>query len=206
MTTKAAVAVGGKTEKLMGKDYVTIAIFGLLLFLVFFAFSLALGMNANTFWFTHAAGSLVAGIVWMYVATKVPKRGAIAIMCTVVAAVALLLGMSWSGPLGIFVGGLLAELIAGSGSRRTTLRVIVSFAAFTLCFWVGQESMVVMAGQSYVDLVVEMGMSAEYGQGLVDFIHSPLAIVALVATAVCPLVGGWIGSLLFKKHFSKIAA
>lgn len=204
----AGKMVGGDTKagKLVGKDYITIAIFGLLLFVVFFAFSMILGMNANTFWFTHAVGSLVAGIVWMYLAAKVPKRGAFAIMAVLIAVVALLLGMVWTGPVGIVVGGIAAELIAGAGDKRTAVRSIVAFSVFTLCFWVGQQAMVFMAGQSYVAMVVEMGMSAEYGQTLVDFQSSPLMLVAFVGTVACPLIGGWIGSKLFKKHFAKIAA
>ena len=94
----------------------------------------------------------------------------------------------------------------GAGSKRTTLRCLAAFAVWTLCFWVGQESMIFLAGDAYVQIVVDSGMSAEYGQGLVDFIHGPLALVALAATAVCPFVGGWIGSKLFKKHFAKISA
>ena len=86
------------------------------------------------------------------------------------------------------------------------MAVIAAFAVWTLCFWVGQESMIFLAGDAYVQIVVDSGMSAEYGQGLVDFIHGPLALVALAATAVCPFVGGWIGSKLFKKHFAKISA
>ena len=193
-TTTVAASSGGANAKgkLVGKDYITLAIFGVLLFLVFMVFAMVLGMNANLFWFTHACGSLIGGIVWMYVAAKVPKRGAFAIMSAIVAVVALLLGMLWTGPVGIVAGGLLAELVAGAGSKRTTLRC--------------QESMIFLAGDAYVQIVVDSGMSAEYGQGLVDFIHGPLALVALAATAVCPFVGGWIGSKLFKKHFAKISA
>ena len=117
-TTTVAASSGGANAKgkLVGKDYITLAIFGVLLFLVFMVFAMVLGMNANLFWFTHACGSLIGGIVWMYVAAKVPKRGAFAIMSAIV------------------------------------------------------------------------------------------AVVALAATAVCPFVGGWIGSKLFKKHFAKISA
>lgn len=204
--TGTVIGAKGNPGKLVGKDYITLAIFGLLLFVVFFAFSMILGMNANLFWFTHAAGSLVGGIVWMYVAAKVPKRGAFIIMAVIAAVVGLLLGMVWTGPLGIVVGGLLAEAIAGAGDKRTAVRSTLAFAAFTLCFWLGQESMVFMAGPAYVDMVVELGMSAEYGQTLLDFMYGPLALVAFAATAVCPLIGGWIGSKLFRKHFAKIAA
>ena len=44
--------------KLTGKDFIFIAIFGVLLFIVFFVFAMVLGMNANTFWFTHAIGAI----------------------------------------------------------------------------------------------------------------------------------------------------
>ena len=105
-TTTVAASSGGANAKgkLVGKDYITLAIFGVLLFLVFMVFAMVLGMNANLFWFTHACGSLIGGIVWMYVAAKVPKRGAFAIMSAIVAVVALLLGMLWTGPVGIVAG------------------------------------------------------------------------------------------------------
>ena len=124
-TTTVAASSGGANAKgkLVGKDYITLAIFGVLLFLVFMVFAMVLGMNANLFWFTHACGSLIGGIVWMYVAAKVPKRGAFAIMSAIVAVVALLLGMLWTGPVGIVAGGLLAELPSwAAGSARSCSR------------------------------------------------------------------------------------
>ena len=72
----AASAQG--TGKLTGKDFIFVALFGLLLFVVFFVFAMVLGMNANTFWFTHAIGAVPGGIVWMYLVARVPKPGAIA--------------------------------------------------------------------------------------------------------------------------------
>ena len=93
MVTAASAQGSGK---LVGKDYIFIAIFGLLLFIVFFAFAMVLGMNANTFWFTHALGAIPAGIVWMYLLARVPKKGTIVITSVIVALVGLLLGMFWA--------------------------------------------------------------------------------------------------------------
>lgn len=191
--------------KLQGKDFVFIAIFGVLLFLVFFAFAMVLGMNANTFWFTHALGAIPGGIVWMYLLARVPKRGAIAIMSLIVAAIGLLLGMYWSGPVGIVVGGVLAEFIAGS-DKRSTARSIAAFAVWTLCFWVGQQAMIFFSGSAYVDMVVSSGMSREYGEALVGFMQSPLIIVAGAACIAGSILGGLLGAKMFKKHFARIAA
>lgn len=194
-----------QSSRLQGKDFIFIAIFGLLLFAVFFVFAMVLGMNANTFWFTHAIGAIPAGIVWMYLVARVNKPGAILIMSVLVAVVGLLLGMVWTGPAGIVVGGIIGEIIM-MGTKRSKVGAIAAFVAFTLCFWLGQQSMVIMAGQSYVDMVVAMGMTAEYGQTLVDFMNSPAFLVALGGCIVGPIIGGLLGSAIFKKHFAKIAA
>lgn len=199
-----AVSAKG-SGKLVGKDYVFIAIFGLLLFIVFFAFAMVLGMNANTFWFTHALGAIPAGIVWMYLLARVPKKGTIVITSVIVALVGLLLGMFWAGPAGIVVGGIIGELIANTG-KRSIVKNIAAFAVFTLCFWLGQESMIFLAGSSYVDMVVASGMTAEYGQTLVSFMQSPLIVIAGIGSVVGPIIGGFLGAKVFKKHFEKIAA
>ena len=199
----AASAQG--TGKLTGKDFIFVALFGLLLFVVFFVFAMVLGMNANTFWFTHALGAIPGGIVWMYLVARVPKPGAIAAASVVVAVVGLLLGMFWAGPAGIVVGGVLADAIISLG-RRSNAKSIAAFAVWTLCFWLGQQSMVFFAGDAYVDMVVQSGMSAEYGQALVGFMQSPLIVVAGIACVVGAVVGGVLGAKLFRKHFSKLAA
>ena len=75
-TTTVAASSGGANAKgkLVGKDYITLAIFGVLLFLVFMVFAMVLGMNANLFWFTHACGSLIGGIVWIILRARDAKK------------------------------------------------------------------------------------------------------------------------------------
>lgn len=191
--------------KLVAKDFIFIAIFGLLLFIVFLVFAMIMGMNATTFWYTHALGAIPGGIVWMYLLARVPKRGAILCMSVLTALVALLMGMLWTGPVGIVIGGVLAELIAGA-HERTTTRNIIAFVVWVLCFWAGQVSMIFLAGDAYVQMVVATGMSADYAQGLIDFAHGPLALTAILGVIVGATLGGLLGAQLFKKHFAKIAA
>mgnify|MGYP002537500364 CR=1 FL=1 len=132
MTSKATIGSAAKErDGLSPKDFVFIAVFGILLFLVFMVFSIIFSANANLCWFTHTVGALFAGTVFMYLAYRVPKRGAIAIMGIIVGAVGLLMGMFWSGPVGIVVGGIVADLIAGDPQKRTKTKLICAFAAFT---------------------------------------------------------------------------
>ena len=114
----------------------------------------------------------------MYVLARVPKRGAVALMCLLVALLGLVMGMFWTGPLGIALGGVAAELVLGAPGERTAFRRVAAFVAFVVCFWAGHVSLVYLTGQAYVDMVVASGMTAEYGQQLVDFMYGPLALVA----------------------------
>ena len=93
-----------------------------------------------------------------------------------------------------------------AAGKRSKVAVIAAFAVWTLCFWLGQESMVFLAGGSYVDTVVQSGMSREYGETLVGFMQSPLIVVAGVLCVIGPIIGGILGSKVFSKHFARIAA
>lgn len=191
---------------LTAKDFVFIAVFGLLLFAIFMAFSIAFGANANLVWFTHAVGSVPAGVVWMYLFRRVSKRGAVTVMGAIVAIVGFLMGMFWTGPVGIFVGALLAEVVMGAPGQRSSMRIAAAFAVFVLSFWMGHISLVLLSGQAYVEMCVAAGLDASYGQALVDFIYSPWALVAGGATIPGALAGSLLGAKLFEKHFARLSA
>ena len=202
-TKKRTLARG---TRLTGRDYVVLAVFGVLLFAVFMAFSIVCSLSATTSWFTHGVGAVPAGIVWTYVLARVPKRGAVALMCLLVALLGLVMGMFWTGPLGIALGGVVAELVLGAPGKRTAFRRVAAFVSFVVCFWAGHVSLIYLTGQAYVDMVVASGMTAEYGQQLVDFMYGPLALVALAAAVAGPIVGGLLGARVFKKHFARMGA
>lgn len=207
MESSNRIGARAKSSKnLTGKDFVFIAIFGALLFAVFMAFSIVFAMNANITWFTHSVGAIPAGIVWMYLLYRVPKRGAIAFMGLIVAILGLLMGMFWTGPVGIVAGAVLAELVLGDPEKRTAAKRIASFPVFVFLFWLGHISLIFISGQAYVDMCVAAGMTAEYGQTLVDFVYGPMCIVAGIATILGSLLGGFLGSKVFAKHFARMGA
>ncbi len=193
-------------SKMTAKDFVFAAVFGVLIFLVFMVFSMLLMINVNFVWFTHGIAAIPAGIIWAYLISKVNKRGLIITMGIIVGIVGFLMGMFWSAPVGIIVGAILAELIAGNPSTRTAKKLALAFAVFVFCFWLGHISLIFINAESYIQMIINAGMSREYAQGLVDFVYSPLCVLAGIAA----LVGGFFGSLLgnkvFKKHFEKISA
>lgn len=205
MTAQAAAAEAKTALKkgLSAKDIVLLAVFGAITFLVFMVVSMACSFSTDMAWWTHAIGSIPGGIIWAYIMARVPKRGGALIAGAVMALLGLLMGMLWTGPLGMLIGAAFCEAIMIAG-KRSKWATAIGFAVFVLCWWFGQISLILFTGQEYVQLIMEMGMSAEYGQGLIDWVASPIFPICGVVTIVCAIGGCWLGMAIFKKHFAKI--
>ena len=181
------------------------AVFGVVTFFVMMIVAMVCSFSTDMAWWTHAIGSIPAGIVWAYLMARVPKRGSALIAGAIMALLGFVMGMAWTGPVGMLVGAVLCELIMIAG-KRAKWSIAVGFAVLVVCWWFGQISLILFASESYVQMVIDMGMTAEYGQGLIDWVHSPVFPVCGCVTAVCALLGSWLGMRIFQKHFARIAA
>lgn len=205
-TTINAARSGAASKKgLTAKDLVLLAVFAVVGFLIMMAFSMVFSFSTDLCWWTHAIGAIPVGIVWMYLMAKVPKRGAAFIAGTIMGLLGLLMGMIWTGPVGMIIGAALCELIMIAG-KRSVVSSALGYAAFVFCWWLGQLSLIIISGETYVQMIVDMGMTAEYGYAFIDWVNSPMFPLAGVTTIVTCLIGAFLGSKIFKKHFAKITA
>lgn len=203
-TTSATSIKDKRTAKGMtAKDMVLAAVFGLVTFLVCMVIAMVFSFNTDLAWWTHAVAAIPCGVVWMYLMARVPKRGSALIAGCVMALVGMLMGMAWTGPVGIAVGAVLCEAVMIIG-KRSRWSMAIGFAVLMLCWWFGMQSLIFFSGSDYVQMVVEMGMTEEYGWGLVNWTRSPIFFVCGVVTFLSGLLGGWLGIRVFKKHFAKL--
>ena len=190
---------------LTAKDFVFCALFGMLVFAITLVFAGICSLSYQTSWLAHALSSLVAGMAWIYLMHKVPKRGALLVMGVVTAIAGYFMGMFWTGPAGILVGSAVAELVAGAPESRTNVRRALSFSAFMTIFWLGHISLVYLIGaDAYIDQCVKAGVTMEFASGMVAVMFTPWMAGIGVATAACAYVGALIGLRVFKKHFEKM--
>ena len=96
------------SQKMKLKDVIFIAIFSVLFFAVMLVAVALLGSTPVTFFFTHGVGAVPCGIIYMYVRAKVPRKGSVLLMCTLVALIAFCLGITWPSALGLLIGGIYA--------------------------------------------------------------------------------------------------
>lgn len=202
-TESNAVRKTGAGSSYTAKDFILLAVFGVVIFLFFMILSMVLSFSIDIAYWTHAIGGIVGGIAWVYVAARIPKKGAMANMGLIMGIVAFLMGMMWTVAVGIVVGGIVAELVLIAGKRSMPAH-IVAYALFMLCWWFGQVALLLFASDSYVQMMVSAGMTAEYAQAVIDWSHGPLCVAAGVCTPVGGAIGAFIGTKVFKKHFAQL--
>lgn len=203
VTTRGAKAPTASSKGLTAKDILLDAIFGLLTFIVCMAIAMVFSISTDLAWWTHAVAAIPCGIIWMYLMARVPKKGSALIAGCVMALLGLLMGMAWTGPVGMAVGAVLCEAIMIIG-KRSKWSMAVGFAIFMLCWWFGMQSLILFSGADYVQMVVGMGMTEEYGWGLVNWTRSPMFFLCGVITFACGIIGSLLGFRVFKKHFAKL--
>jgi energy-coupling factor transport system substrate-specific component len=191
------------TNKLKAQDLITTGIFTVVFTLIVMVISLTLGMIPVVYPFIVAIGMLPCGIVWAYMRAKVPKRFCILIQCTVLSLFLLLTGMGWYGVLGVFVGGVLAELIAGIGKYKSFKLTVLSYAAFGLCFELGGFLVILLAGDYYYENSIALGADTVYMDALMKFISGPVLAAACALTVVGAAAGMLLGRAFLKKHFER---
>jgi energy-coupling factor transport system substrate-specific component len=165
--------------------------------------SLTLGMIPVVYPFIVAIGMLPCGIVWAYMRAKVPKRFCILIQCTVLSLFLLLTGMGWYGVLGVLVGGVLAELIAGIGKYKSFKLTVLSYAAFGLCFELGGFLVILLAGDYYYEKSIALGANTAYMDALMKFMSGPVLAAACALAVVGAVAGMLLGRAFLKKHFER---
>lgn len=202
VTTKAKASTSKKG--LTAKDIVLAAVFGAVTFIIVMAVAMMCSFSVDLCWWAHCIGSIPAGIVWAYIVNKVPKTGSAIIAGAVMALLGLLMGMVWTGPAGIFIGGVLCELIMYAG-RRSKLSQSIGFAVMIFVFWLCHVGITFVVGiDQYTQMMLDMGMDYTYASGVATWVTKPVFYIAGICTIIAAFIGDRLGLSIFKKHFAKI--
>ena len=198
------MAEKSKTEKLQGRDFVVIGIFGLLYAIAQFAVA-AIGAISVVGWLFYAVlAAFPCGIIFMYVIAKVPKRGAISLMIILTAILYFLVGTYglWTPLLGA-IGGIIADLIAGTGRYKKFWRNAFAFVVALTVFWFGFMQPVLFTTEQFIETALESGMHLDQVQSVVDFINGSGFYIGLITTIIAGVLGALLGKRVLRKHFEK---
>ncbi|MDR1422894.1 MAG: MptD family putative ECF transporter S component [Coriobacteriales bacterium] len=190
-------------NRLRAKDLITIAIFGVLFFAVYFICAIPTGISIVLYLFCVGISMIPCGVIWSYLRAKVPKRFAVLIQGILMTIIVFIVGSGWFVAFGVLAGTILAEVSAGVGKYKSFKWNVVGYAAFAVCLNLGLFAIILLMRDYYYDFCIASGMDAAYMESLLNFMSGPLLLLTSVLSAVGAIIGMLLGKVLLKKHFVK---
>ena len=194
------------TQKgMMTKDVIMTAALGVLCVAVRMVFMIAGGIAPLIWLGSHFIDAILLGPVFMLLVAKVPKGGAVFLVCLLTGLA--FLNSGWPVVVTCIVGGLMCEVILGLGNRTSPslLTLVITYVVFCLSF-IGDFFPLWFLGDQFLGQMLSSGMSGEYVETIRSFINGPAITVIVISIIVGALVGAFFGHRLMRKHFSAAQA
>lgn len=193
------------TQKLRGKDFMTIGIFSVLIMIIsLVASALFIPFLSVTFPFVAGAMALFASPVYLLMSYKVAKRGTMILFTTVLGLIFAILGTVHMLPYAIITGIICEAVMWKRGSYRNFWHNTAGYTVFSVLFYVSSSyvPVYIFGSEYYVEHMVSNNAEAANIQA--QFAFQPIWVAVAVVTAVAAaLIGCLIGRRLLKKHFIK---
>lgn len=189
-------------NKLQARDFITIGLFTALLWVVQMLI-MYLGFLSPLI--VAGYGVLIpiaTGIPMMLYYARIEKFGMLTITSVIVAILLFIFGMGLLGAPICIASGLVADLIARSGSYKSRTKTLLSYGVFSV--WVSASYLpLVLTADTYKQSLIEGGFDASYTDTLFTLVTSQTYPLIILLCFLCGLIGGWIGRSVVKKHFEK---
>jgi energy-coupling factor transport system substrate-specific component len=191
------------SNRLKGKDLITIGIFSAVYFVINLAFMLAGGIHPMMWILLPAFIALFAGIPYMLMAVKVQKPGAVFLMGLITGLIYFVTGQFTVIILISFgLACALSELIRYMFSYKTFLGNALAYIFFSLGM-VGSPLPIWIFRKSFIEQISSQGMPADYISTLEALSSNNMLVVLFIAPVIGGIIGAVIAKVFFKKHFEK---
>mgnify|MGYP003095422174 FL=1 len=193
-----------KTNKLTVPDLISIGVFTALYFVLvtiatFASVAIFPGFNNVVL---PAFCALISGCVYTLLVVKLQKFGGISVMGIVMGLFFMISGHFIISFAANIVMGIVADCVAKVGKYKSKKWIILSYVLFSYGLF-GPVIPMWFMKDAYVANLVARGKDAVYIAELFANINMVTFVLAVVATLICALVGGWFGMNMIKKHFVK---
>lgn len=185
-------------EQLTIRDYITMALILILVYIIYSAIGIPMGLTIIGNLFMHAVCALLWGTIFMLLYTKVNKNGVPLIFGIVLALIQLI--NFW--PLSVFLtaGGLAGEIFWQKLDKTRFRTMVLCFTLQITSWYLGiLVPLILFAGSLSIISEQYTGLYME----LKNFATGPMFFIGLITVIAGCVAGAFIGKLLLKKHFQK---
>lgn len=161
-----------------------------------------LAIPGYSYSYSPVLAALITGTIFMLMAAKVPKFGAITIMGSVLGVFFFLSGLFPFALIPSVISALLADIIAYAFRYKSKLGLLLSYVVFSFNTS-GPVIQLLYSPDSYVANLRERGKDAAYIENVFADITNYTGIIVFVLLIIAAVVGGLFGQRMMKKHFQK---
>ncbi|WFR58658.1 MptD family putative ECF transporter S component [Anaerocolumna sp. AGMB13025] len=192
----------GNQKQLGVKDLITIGVFTAILFVTMLVGGIIFAPNPVLTFYMPLGAALLGGPVMMLLIAKVPKRGVVTISGILCGVIWFATGMHWAMDLGYVIGGIIGDLIAGSGKYKNKLLNMIAFICVSLGA-TGSYISYFLDKNGWSNYMVKGGTSSSYIDAMNGAAKNWMLAVILIGTVLVAGISAWIGSKLLRKQFKK---
>ena len=190
-----------KTEKLRIKDLVTIGVFTVIYFVLFFVAGMV-GIIPILYLAYPTLAGIITGIVAMLFMAKVQKPWGLFLLGLICSLIVLAMGNTYIIVIHAVISMVIAELLRKKGEYRSFKYNMLSFAIFNT--WIcGFLMQILLAKDKVIELAETRGMGHDYIMKLITLLNFRSMILVYIGAIVGGILGAYIGKVFLKKHFEK---
>ena len=190
-----------KTEKLRIKDLVTIGVFTVIYFVLFFVAGMV-GIIPILYLAYPTLAGIITGIVVMLFMAKVQKPWGLFLLGLICSLIVIAMGNTYIIVIHAVISMVIAELLRKKGEYRSFKYNMLSFAIFNT--WIcGFLMQILLAKDKVIELAETRGMGHDYIMKLITLLNFRSMILVYIGAIVGGILGAYIGKVFLKKHVEK---
>ena len=190
-----------KTEKLRIMDLVTIGVFTVIYFVLFFVAGMV-GIIPILYLAYPTLAGIITGIVVMLFMAKVQKPWGLFLLGLICSLIVIAMGNTYIIVIHTVISMVIAELLRKKGEYRSFKYNMLSFAIFNT--WIcGFLMQILLAKDKVIELAETRGMGHDYIMKLITLLNFRSMILVYIGAIVGGILGAYIGKVFLKKHFEK---
>jgi len=190
-----------KTEKLRIKDLVTIGVFTVIYFVLFFVAGMV-GIVPILYLAYPTLAGLITGIVVMLFMAKVQKPWGLFLLGLICSLIVIAMGNTYIIVIHAVISMVIAELLRKKGEYKSFKYNMLSFAVFNT--WIcGFLMQILLAKDKVIELAETRGMGHDYIMKLITLLNFRSMILVYIGAIVGGILGAYVGKVFLKKHFEK---